>query len=141
MVVLGINSRKVVFQAQFWLGTPYVEHGRSNRGVDCAGLVVMVARAFGLPFPHEPTDYERACRLDYVNDQLRSSMDWRPTLWAQPGMVVVVKPRLAAVHLGILDSRGTMIAAVNDPDVMQVVRRTVDWTTVQAVYAYRGVVY
>lgn len=123
------------------LGIRYVEKGRSTHGVDCVGLVVLVAKELDLPLPPSPVDYERACRLDFVNDQLRRGLVWRANHWASRGMVVVVKPRNAVVHLGILDSMGTMIAAVNDPGVEKVVRRAVDWTTVQSVYAFRGVEY
>lgn len=123
------------------LGTSYVEQGRDGNGIDCAGLVVYIAHTFSLPFPHEPTDYKRASSFEYVTDQLRRSMDRVPINQARVGMVVVVQPRASMAHLGVLDSMGTMIAAVNDPDVMQVIRRTVHWQKVKAVYAYRGVEY
>ena len=39
---------QVIAAARGYLGVPWVHQGRSRRGVDCAGLVVMVARELGL---------------------------------------------------------------------------------------------
>lgn len=142
MVVTSINSQEIIRSARAKLGVRYIEHGRNPRsGLDCAGLISIIAREHYLPFPHDPCDYDRACRLGYVRDQLGRNMIHVPNHFAKRGMVVLIQPRTSAVHLGILDSMGTMIVASNEPEKMKVVREVVDWTTVRDVYAYRGVDY
>ena len=53
-----VTGEAVVAQARTWLGTPWRHQGRSPRGVDCAGLVVLVARALGLA-DHDVAGYGR----------------------------------------------------------------------------------
>jgi hypothetical protein len=40
---------EVVAEARRWLGTPFRPKGRSHRGLDCIGLVVVVGTAFDVP--------------------------------------------------------------------------------------------
>lgn len=47
-----VTAGQVVAQARSWIGTPWCHQGRSRvLGVDCAGLVICVARALGLVAP------------------------------------------------------------------------------------------
>jgi hypothetical protein len=48
----------IVAEARTWLGVPFRHQGRSRAGVDCAGLVIMVARALGLS-SFDTRDYAR----------------------------------------------------------------------------------
>jgi cell wall-associated NlpC family hydrolase len=41
----------IVAQARDYVGVPWRHQGRSRAGVDCVGLVLAVARDFGLPVP------------------------------------------------------------------------------------------
>lgn len=47
--MLTINREDVIAEARKWIGTRWVHQGRSELGVDCAGLVIMVGTALGLP--------------------------------------------------------------------------------------------
>ena len=38
----------IIAAARAWLGVPWRHQGRTRQGVDCAGLVVLVGREFGL---------------------------------------------------------------------------------------------
>jgi len=44
----AVTAEAVGAAARAWLGIPWRHQGRSARGVDCAGLVVLVARELGL---------------------------------------------------------------------------------------------
>lgn len=47
---------EVVAEARSWVGTPYRRRGRTSSGIDCLGLLIVVARAFGVPHI-DHTDY------------------------------------------------------------------------------------
>lgn len=47
--MLTISREDVIAESRKWIGTRWVHQGRSEMGVDCAGLVIMVANALGLP--------------------------------------------------------------------------------------------
>jgi lipoprotein Spr len=48
-----INTRKMGYIIDSYLGTPYKENGLSRRGIDCSGLVVEVYRRYsGTNLPH-----------------------------------------------------------------------------------------
>lgn len=48
----------IMAEARKWVGTPYRQKGRGGDGLDCIGLVVVVAQALGLQFED---------RLDYTD--------------------------------------------------------------------------
>jgi hypothetical protein len=43
--MLTINREDVIAEARKWIGTRWVHQGRSQMGVDCAGLVVLVGQS------------------------------------------------------------------------------------------------
>lgn len=44
---------QAVLAARRWVDTPYRHKGRSDRGLDCIGLAVVVARSFGIAIADE----------------------------------------------------------------------------------------
>jgi hypothetical protein len=52
----AMTGDQVVQAARRFLGVPFKLHGRSEHGMDCLGLVVCVAKQFGLDF--DLTDYD-----------------------------------------------------------------------------------
>jgi cell wall-associated NlpC family hydrolase len=68
--------QRIIARAASHLGTAYVAGGGSSSGVDCSGLVLLVARELGLPLDHRYTsaDFERLAlpdRLGIPIDQVR----------------------------------------------------------------------
>lgn len=63
-----MTGADVVSAARAWVGVPFRHQGRSRTGVDCAGLIVCLARDLGvLPAAFDdPRDYPRAPRRDMV---------------------------------------------------------------------------
>jgi cell wall-associated NlpC family hydrolase len=55
----------VVGEARKWIGTRYRNQGRSERGIDCLGLLVMVGRTFNVPHTDEPS-YSVAPSADHL---------------------------------------------------------------------------
>lgn len=89
----------VVAQARAWLGTPWRHQGRGPRGVDCAGLVVLVAKALGLT-DHDVAGYCRhSSGLAFI-DQFRMAMNPIPIAEVLPGDVLVFADAAYPCHCG-----------------------------------------
>lgn len=43
-----MKTDEVINEARTWLGIPYQHQGRTQHGIDCAGLVIKVAHSLGL---------------------------------------------------------------------------------------------
>lgn len=151
----GLVTRyDVVKEARSWIDTNYVhQHRTKGHGVDCAGLVIGVARELGLVAPDfDVTGYERSpdgVSLLAVCDQFMT----RIPMWTlKPGHVLVLsfgkksggKPQ----HMGIVGDymyhgELTLIQALGTSDgkgrviESRLIRRK-DWKPVQA-YALPGV--
>lgn len=137
-----VTATSVVRCARDLVGVPYTHHGRTVRGgLDCAGIVLYIAESLRLLIPRPPTDYGRAIRLGYVTDQMSRYFDLVAKVRAMPGMVIVIQTKKTAVHLAILETMRHLIESSNEPNVMCVVRKPVDWGSVRCAYAYRGVTY
>jgi len=99
-----ISRAAVVAQAREWLGTPYVhQHRAKGVAVDCAGLVIGVARELGIVAPDfDVNGYARmpdGARL--IRECSRFMEPTKPWI-AQPGDVVVGRWEVDPQHLGIL---------------------------------------
>ncbi|TGP28196.1 peptidoglycan endopeptidase [Mesorhizobium sp. M2D.F.Ca.ET.232.01.1.1] len=53
-----MRAEAFVAAARGFIGVPWVHQGRSERGVDCVGLIVLSARAIGIDAPMK-ADYGR----------------------------------------------------------------------------------
>jgi NlpC/P60 family putative phage cell wall peptidase len=94
----------IVAEARTWLGTPFHHQARlKSVGVDCAGLIIGVARALDLVSPDfDVTAYQRSpdglALLEHCNQHMirttREAM--------KPGDVIVIRWRQHPQHLGIL---------------------------------------
>jgi cell wall-associated NlpC family hydrolase len=95
---------QIVAAARDWLGTPFHHQGRlKGVGVDCAGLVICVAREFALiPASWNPTGYSRApdgaTLMAYCLEQMQPISQSE----MQAGDVVVVRFDNYPQHLGIV---------------------------------------
>jgi cell wall-associated NlpC family hydrolase len=58
--VAEVSRAAIAQAARAWLGVRFAHQGRSREGVDCAGLVIVVARELGLvPAEFNVTGYSR----------------------------------------------------------------------------------
>jgi cell wall-associated NlpC family hydrolase len=88
---------EVVLKAREYLGTPFHHQGRvKGVGVDCAGLLVCVARELGLN-PIDDTTYDH----DPHPDTLRAYLDAQPFL----GRVTIFDRDIGDILLMALSSR------------------------------------
>lgn len=93
-----MSAEAFLSAARGFLGLPWVHQGRSERGVDCVGLVILAARAAGLDAPLEATygrmqDYRQARRyLEQFCDRVGQ---------AEPGDVVLFKTS-QTLHMAVI---------------------------------------
>lgn len=99
-----LEREDIITEARRWVGTPWRHQGRSRAGVDCVGLVVLVARTLGLK-PEDVTGYARRqdgrALLRHLHKQLdqQSVTDWKN------GNIGVFKESAFPIHVGFLSDR------------------------------------
>lgn len=98
-----IARAEVVAEARSWVGTPWVhQHRAKGHAVDCAGLIIGVARALGLV----PADFDVGGYGTAPDGRLLAMCQahMRPVTRdaMQPGDVVVVAVKSDPQHMGIL---------------------------------------
>jgi cell wall-associated NlpC family hydrolase len=99
----SVTRAQIVAEARAWLGTPWVhQHRTQGVAVDCAGLVIGVARNLGLvPPDFDVQGYGRqpdGTLLDVCTQSMRRV----PQNAMQPGDVLVVSLDADPQHMGIL---------------------------------------
>ncbi len=110
-----ITREQIVAEARSWLGTPWVhQHRTKGVAVDCAGLVIGVARALGVvPETFDVQGYGRqpdGTLLDVCDAHLQRVQ--RADL--APGDVIVVAVERDPQHMGIVvPYRGDMLGIVH----------------------------
>ena len=102
--VVGDLADTIVAEARTWLGVPWRHQGRSRAGVDCAGLVVLVARALELA-DHDSKAYGRRAQGQGFVEHFRAHMDGIAITQAKPGDVLVFADQAYPCHCGFLTER------------------------------------
>ena len=105
-------------EARKWLHVKFVQRGRSREGVDCIGLVVMIGRAFNVPY-EDITDYSLWPRQDrLLMKKAGEYLPYLPPSTPLPGTVGMFSERTLPCHVGIFSlKRGAvhLIHARIDP--------------------------
>ena len=98
-----IDRAEVVAYARSWIDTPYLHQARlTGVGVDCAGLVIGVARELGIvPADFDVVGYARQPDGVSLVGWCEQSMTEIRRDQMQPGDVVVVAFDAAPGHMGI----------------------------------------
>lgn len=103
-IAIGDLPDAIVAEARTWLGVPWRHQGRSRAGVDCAGLVVLVARALELS-DHDSRAYGRRAQGQGFVEHFREHMDGVVVTQARPGDVLVFADHAYPCHCGFLTER------------------------------------
>jgi cell wall-associated NlpC family hydrolase len=98
----------VVTEARKYLGCPYHHQGRSDKAIDCAGLVVLAYRGLGI----ELEDIAAYGREPW-NDGLRACVERNFQLQERepiPGDILLFRVRREPQHLAIATDQGIIHA-------------------------------
>lgn len=98
---MSITRAEVVAAARTWLGVPWRHQGRTRLGVDCVGLLVVVARDLAVPH-HDPENYGRRPDGTLLGHFRANCGPEIPLVSARAGDVVVFADRGHLCHAGIL---------------------------------------
>jgi NlpC/P60 family putative phage cell wall peptidase len=136
-----ITPADVVAEARSWVGTPYHHQARvKNVGVDCAGLVIGVARELGM-FDVEYQDYGRIPYQGLLPAICDRHLVRCESL--QPACVLVMSFLLqpgSEQHLAILTDTGTIVHAYESAGACVEHQYSVSWQRrTRIIYRYPGV--
>ena len=95
------NSSDIITAARTYLGVPWRHQGRGRRGLDCAGLIVRVARDLGLS-DYDATGYRRHAQGQSFVEHFRRNMDQLPVPNMRPGDVLVFADAAYPCHAAIV---------------------------------------
>jgi NlpC/P60 family putative phage cell wall peptidase len=131
----------VVRVARTWLGTPYHHQGRvKGAGVDCAGLLVGVAKELGLS-DFDVTGYSGRPNGDSLTRVCQEQMTPITLEQLSAGDVLLFKFEAHAGHLGIFIGDNTLIHSYMP--CRRVVEHSLDarwWSLVAGQYRLPGVI-
>ena len=115
------QSERIVAEAMTWIGTPYHHQACvKGAGVDCAMLIVGVARNIGLEVLNIPTNYSPQWHIHQDDPWLIRVIESYgckqvPIEETKPGHIICFKVGRTFGHLGIMVDDTTFIHAVIRP--------------------------
>jgi cell wall-associated NlpC family hydrolase len=145
------TGAKIVAAAREYLGVPFRHQGRSRRGLDCIGLIIMVAHELGLAPPDADfTAYRTQPQPGAMAAALNRYCTRTPAAGVAPGHIVLLAEGVGGSyaaypsHAGIIgtDSSGALTLIHSYVTARQVVEvpytgMWVDKTV--GIWAFRGV--
>ena len=101
---------QIVTIARTWVNTPWKHQGRSRYGLDCVGLLIVVARELGMAVD-DHTQYTHEPDTAVLLEHLRKYTTEIPVADAGPGDLVLMAIHGRRQHVGILTDHGLIHAA------------------------------
>lgn len=99
---ITLTRDKIVSFTRISLGVKWKHQGRDTQvGIDCAGLVVLVARELGLS-TYDATNYQRNARDGAFVRHFADNMRKKPVFDRKEGDVLLFRDKLFSCHSGIL---------------------------------------
>jgi NlpC/P60 family putative phage cell wall peptidase len=137
-----ITRADVVTEARRWIGTPYQHQARClGAGVDCAGLVIEVARSLGI-FSVDYADYGQLPHQGLLRRLCDAHLERIDEV--EPGCVLLIAflpGPSQEQHLAIMTDAGTIVHAYANVGECVEHRYSLAWQSrVRQVYRYPGVV-
>lgn len=105
------TGQQIVDSARAWVGTKWKHQGRTADGLDCVGLLIVVARDLKIAH-YDATNYGHSPTWDVLRGHLLNHCYQVQVSRRQPGDILVMAFEGDPQHTAILTERGTVIHAV-----------------------------
>jgi len=103
-----MQSEDIVTEARRWIGARWRHQGRGPAGVDCIGLLIVVADGLRVPH-HDVTAYDRRATGTRLLEEFARALDPVALSEARPGDILVFAETTYPCHAGFLTARhGTL---------------------------------
>lgn len=106
------NREEIIAEARGWIGVPWLHQGRTRIGIDCAGIVVVVHQAFGLPV-YDEFGYQRRPQGAGFLRPFRRGMDQKPINSVMPADVFVFRDGGNSCHAAFVGYRGDQLTIIH----------------------------
>lgn len=98
------NSDQIIEAARRWLGVRWKHQGRTRSGIDCLGLIVLVAKELGIADTDEKT-YSRRPDGKELLARFRHEMDEVMLNQIRPADVLMFADSLYPCHVGFVSEK------------------------------------
>ncbi|MEX1034648.1 MAG: NlpC/P60 family protein [Sneathiella sp.] len=107
------ERQRIIEGARGWIGTRWQHQGRSRAGgVDCIGLIVMVARELGIPV-QDVTGYRRRQDGRQFLSEIHKQLEIIPSTDWKKGDIGVFKESSFPIHVGFLGWRNDIATVIH----------------------------
>lgn len=111
-----MTGSDIAAAAREWIGVDYLHQGRTKQGVDCAGLIIGLAKQLGLDRAAgyvDRTDYPRQPTTFNMMELLRTYCDHRRGFEPQIGEILHFSFAVLPQHVAIYAPNNRIIHAYN----------------------------
>lgn len=138
-----ITRPEIVRIARRWLGTPWRHQGRSIHGIDCAGLLCMVADDIGLRY-EDRLGYRRVPESTGFVDHLKAQLIVGSRDAIREGSIAVFRQSAYPCHCGIFSIKHDVLHVIHSvvshrKVVEEPLEQVESMMTLTAVLEYPGV--
>ncbi len=98
---MAVTANDIVAQAREWLGVKWRHQGRNRGGIDCAGLLLVVARHFDIP-NGDMVGYRRNPSFEFVQNIRAHTLPSKEILH---GAIGIFNDTIQPCHAGIFTIR------------------------------------
>lgn len=99
-----MRGEDIVTEARRWIGYRWRHQGRGPDGVDCIGLLIVVADALGVPH-HDVRGYDRRATSTALLDEFAHALDPVALPDVRPGDILVFAETSYPCHAGFRSER------------------------------------
>lgn len=125
-----------VLAARSYVGVPFQDKGRSRRGLDCIGLLVLAAKDCGVEVESEVPTYPSRPTVDLLTRQLKKHLLMvRPWSSMQVGDIVRFNRR-NLTHVGIVGDKYRPFSVIHVTEPTDCVETRLDMSDVHSIYRY-----
>lgn len=107
-----VTREDIVAEARTWLGTPWKHQGRTRLGVDCAGLIIVIAKALDLS-DYDTTGYGRSPVPREFMREFEATMNRKPVGDTLPGDVLLFRDRQHTCHSALVADKGGSLTIIH----------------------------